>query len=353
MGRVVLAFLFIFLMINPVFPQKAMKELKKEGIEIGLKLPQPLEILEEERKKSFEFTPLKSIPLPAYSYRVSCNSTYCAFSLKDGKVLAYDWKKGTVIFEENFSENPIYTVAMHPFKNVICFGDREGRITIFDLDKKVKIHTIYELGKVISDVKFSADALLLAAAYLNRGEIDIYNTEDYEKLQSIKAHGEGIYYLAFSPDSGLVASGSRDKKVSITPVGGKWPAQILSEHKFLVLSLDFSADNRFLASAGADAKLIVWRKIEDWVEKTPYFTWIHSDWVNTLKLFKDYLITGSRDGRIRIFNYRNKKFLGSFKNPQPIFGIDITPGGEYLFAASEGILIYDFKKLLEKMGDGQ
>lgn len=225
----------------------------------------------------------------------------------------------------------------------------EGGIVIFDLDKKETIHTLYETGKRISDVKFSPNGAFLAVSDLGTGEISIYDAKTYKKSETIKSHPEGIYYLAFSPDSKLIASGSRDKKVGITSLGQKWPSQILGEHKFLVLSLDFSSDNRFLASGGADGKLIVWEKNGDSINKTPYFVWIHGNWVTSVKFFKNYLVTGSKDGKVRIFDFENKKFLGNFKGVENIFSVDITPEGEYLFVASKEILIYDFKRILDKV----
>jgi len=339
---------FLFLFCNQASSQEAIEKLEK-----GLKLSQNSEILEQEEEKFLDISPLNNISLTSSSYRVECNSSYCAFALRDGKVVVYDWKRKAIFLERIFSAKPIYSIAFYPFKNIICFGDGEGRATIFDLDKKKIVHTIYEIGKSISEVKFSSDGKTLGITYLEKGEIAIYDTEDYEKLETLKPHIEGIYYIAFSPDSNLIASGSRDKKVSITPKGKRWPSQILSGHKSLVLSLGFSEDNDFLASGGADCQLIVWRKKEGLIERGPYFNWVCGDGVTTVKFFKDYLVTGSKDRKIRIFDFEKKELLGILQSPEAIFSIDITPDGEYLFAASKGVLIYDFKKILEKIGGEQ
>lgn len=350
MKRLIGLILFLFLFQGLTFPQEVPRKLKEEALEFGLQLAQPPETLKKEKEKFFAVSPLKTIPLTVPSYRVACNPKYSAFSLKNGNVMAYDVESKTIVLDENFSKNPIYSVAFHPSKNIICFGDREGRIRIFDLDKKVVIHTIYELGRRISEVKFSPDGTRLATGDLERGEINIYETNTYGMRQTIKAHPEGIYYLAFSPDSKLLASGSRDKKIGITPVDQKWPVQILDEHRFFVLSLDFSINNRFLASGGGDGKLIVWQEKENIIEKMPYFVWIHGNWVTTAKFFKNYLISGSKDGKIRIFDYEKRQLLANFKTPGSIFSIDLAPQEEYLFVASgQEIVIYDFKQILEKI----
>jgi WD40 repeat protein len=350
MRKFIWAILFLMLFQNQqAHAEETTEELKRRGFEIGLKFPQPSEILEQEQNKFFEILPLETISLTAPSYRVSCNSKYCAFSLKDGTIFAYDLETKRIAVQEKFSDSQIYSVAFHPFENIICFGGREGKITIFDLDKKDIIRNISELGTPVSDVKFSPDGTVLAVAYLGKGGISLHETKNYEKLQTMYPHEEGIYYISFSPDSDLIASGSRDRKISIAPVREKWPSQILDKHKSLILSLDFAKDNDFLASGGADCQLIVWQKKGNSIEEKPYFKWIHSDWVTAVKFFENYLITSSKDGKIRIFNFKDKKFLGIFKGSEPILSIDIAQDGNYLFTSSTDISIFDFKKIREKI----
>ncbi|MFA5098548.1 MAG: hypothetical protein WC490_08030, partial [Candidatus Margulisiibacteriota bacterium] len=326
--------------------QKAIDKLKKEGFEIGIKLSQTAEVAATEQAKLLAPAPSKTISLPSPAYRAACSRDYCAFALRNGTVMVYDFKNDAAILDKNFSKNPIYCVAFHPSLNIIAFGDKESRITIFDLDKKDKAKTIYELGKAISDVRFSPDGATLAAAYLNKGDITLYNTSTYEPKQEIKAHGAGIYYLAFSPDGSLIASGSRDRKISITPIQAQFPAQVLNEHKFMVLALDFSADGNFLASGGGDAQLVVWQKGADGIEKKPYFNWVHGDWINTVKFYGKYLFTGSKDGKIRVFDYANKSLLGVFKAADVVFSIDVSPDGKKLIVAGPHVLVYDLNALL-------
>lgn len=351
MNGLILAFLFILLLQPSVLAQTASEELKKAGIDFGLKLPQTAEILKEENAKIIEVASKKILPLTAPSYKVSCNPDYCAFSLKDGRIIVYSLKSEAVVIDEKFSNTPINSVSFHPSGNTIAFGDREGRVTVFDLDKKKTIHTIDEVDKLISNVEFSPNGKNLAVTYLDNGKITFYDTGNYTKVQTIQSHTDGIYCLAFSPDSTLIVSGSRDKNVGVTRTGEEFPSQILGEHKSFVLSLGFSQDNRFLASGGADCQLLVREKGIESIKDEIYFTWIHGDWVTSVKFFNGYLITASRDGKIRMLDLENKKLLGIFKSPDPsILSIDITPDGRYLFASStKNILIYNLSEILEKI----
>jgi len=349
MKKVVLLLSFCFLYSTAFCQQQALDRLKKEGFEIGVKLAPPAEVTAEETKKSLIVAPDKTISLSALAYRVSCAEDYCAFSLRDGKVTAYNLKQDAATLSSSFSKNPIYNVAFHPTKNIIAFGDKESKVTIFDLDKNEKIKIIYELGKAISDVRFSPDGSQLAVAFLNTGNIALYATSTYEKTSEINAHGAGVYYLAFSPDASLIASASRDRKISITTNGATWPAQVLGGHKFIVLCVDFSPDGNFLASGGGDAQMLVWEKKEGTIGKTPYFNWVHADLVNSVKFYNNYLFTGSKDGKIRIFDFQNKKLLGVFEAAGVVFSLDITRDGKYLVVAGKDILFYNLSAILAKL----
>jgi WD40 repeat protein len=327
---------------------------EKPRIELGIKVPQNPETITEEEETLFQLAPLKTFPAEPAAYKTSCTKNYCAFSLKNGKVIVYDLKGFFPVLDKQFSDKPIYGIDFHPFKNTICFGDRTGNITIYDLNKDRIIHTIHSHDKKpVSSVKFSPDGTLLAASYLGKTEISLYTTRNYKLYQTIHAHEKDIYSVSFSSDSDSLAAGSGDKKISITKIGKENPDQILINHNFLVMSTDFSQNGGFLATGGADAVLFIWEKRQDSFLKTPYFTWVHKDWVNTVKFFKHYLLTGSKDNIIRIFDFRRKTIVGNFETPGPILHLDITPDGKYLSVASQNMIIYDFEELLANLKEIQ
>lgn len=349
----IMLFLILFsLSIKDSFSQVTKESLEEKGIEVGLKKAQTPEILDEEKKRLFQIDPLKTIPLKTTVFRVSLNERYLAFSTKDGRVTVYDLRKGRIIIEKEVSEKPIYCVTLHPSKNTIAYGGRKGIIDIFDIEKKKEIHTILELEAAVSEIKFSSDGTVLGVAHLGEEGLTFYDAEKFERLINVKPHAGGIYYISFSPDLELVAIAARDKRISIIPLGKEEPSQILSKHTFLALCVEFSPDNKFLASGGADAQLFLWERDKNEIKTEPCFNWIHGDWVTSLKFYKDYLFTTSKDGKVRIFDFINKSLLGIFKaTDSPAFSLDIDPKGKILAIGSkeDGVKIYELEEILEKM----
>ena len=355
MRKLFLWFFLLFFFIETSLPKnnEAQRFLEKKGIEVGLMKKQTEKIIKEEKAKSFSITPLKVIPQDSTVYRVSFSTTgdYLAFSTKSGKIGIYNlkWQK---LKEEKASGKPLYYVSFHPFKDIITYGGRDGKIIIYDIKKDKILHVIFELETPIADAKFSPDGTVLCAAHLGKYGLTFYDTENYKELMNIKSPEGGLYYISFSPDNELLAVAGRSMKISIFPLGRNKPSTILTKHTFLTLCVEFSPDNKFLASGGADARLFLWEKKRNIINPNPIFNWIHGNWVTSIKFFKKYLFTTSKDGKVRIFNYVNKKLLGVFKaSGSPVFSIDIDKKGNFLAVSTkeEGVKIYELKKILKKV----
>ena len=81
--------------------------------------------------------------------------------------------------------------------------------------------------------------------------------------QSIAAHDGAIYDIAYSPNSDLFATASRDKTVKIWDAKTFQLLEVLNKedydgHQYSVNKLIWSTYNNYLISAGDDRTIIVW-----------------------------------------------------------------------------------------------
>jgi len=354
MKKVILSFLFLSLSFSSLAQTKKISPLGR--IEVGILKKQPEKMAKEEEVKLFSLSAFKTIPQSSRVYQVSFSpqGEYLVFCTKEGKIGIYQIKKERLIKikEEKVSKKPLYYVRFHPSKNIIAYGGRDEKNVIYDVEKNTKIHTILEFESPITDAIWTPDETVLCMAHLGTYGLTFYDTQNYEQLMNIKSPGGGIYHLAISGDSSLLAFASREKTISILPLGEKHPSFLLKKHLNLSLCVEFSPDDRFLASGGADGQLFLWKKEEDKIDSSPVFTWIHKNWVTSLKFFKNYLITSCKDGKIRIFDFVNKELLGVFEGSKnAIFTISIDKEGNFLAIGTkeEGVKIFKFKEVLEKI----
>ncbi|KAF7952118.1 uncharacterized protein EAE97_001615 [Botrytis byssoidea] len=120
-------------------------------------------------------------------------------------------------------------------------------------------------------------------------------------IQTLKGHSNWIHSIAFSANSKLLASASRDYTIKIWDATTGMLQQTLEGHSGSVRSIAFSADSKLLASASRDHTIKIWDTITNTLQQTLKG---HSDWVNsvTFSANSKLLASTSHDHTIKIWD---------------------------------------------------
>src|SRR5262245_60772714 len=123
---------------------------------------------------------------------------------------------------------------------------------------------------VASSVSHSGSSGMIAAGYFN-STVQIWNVDSGQPLE-LKGHENWITAVAWSPTGPLLASAGMDKKIILWQLPTKKPTRVIEgaaaaapgqppvvdKHTDWIRTLAFSADGKFLISAGDDKAIIVW-----------------------------------------------------------------------------------------------
>ncbi len=93
---------------------------------------------------------------------------------------------------------------------------------------------------------------------LEDGEISIYDTSTWEKINTLQEHTGSVTSVMYSPSGQQIASGSKDKTVKLWNVQTGALECTLRGHKGSVLSVVYSPSGEQIASVGLDKMVRLW-----------------------------------------------------------------------------------------------
>jgi WD40 repeat protein len=156
-----------------------------------------------------------------------------------------------------------------PTRPWIVVGNQGGGVEMLDVttgDLRWPRH----IGDSVSDVRFSSDGSMVAAASLD-GTVKLFDAVSGQELRNIH-HSTPVTTVAFTTDGAYLATYAEDRRIRIwsTHTSGSQP---VTDVAVLVRanSLAFSPDSRFLAAARSDGTTMVY----EWQNKLKPLATLH------------------------------------------------------------------------------
>lgn len=117
-------------------------------------------------------------------------------------------------------ERGIRTVAWSPEAKYFVAGGYGSRVRFFETDTGKKLHEIF-IGQSVEGVRISSDETRLVTTHGN-GDIRVYELPSRKEMYQFKgAHKGGIWGMAISPNSKLLATAGKDMMVRIFDLAAK------------------------------------------------------------------------------------------------------------------------------------
>jgi len=253
-------------------------------------------------------------------------------------------------------KNPINAIAISNNQEILVSGDNQGKLNIWDWQKKKIRYSLQAHKKAINSVAISNDNQLLATAGDDKN-IRIWNLQTRLLVATIgglfSGHKDRVLSVTFTPDSQFIISSSSDKSVRIWDINTKkelfnystYSDEILNikvnktgqylatagkerwikildlktkklakslKTNHIVTAIAFSPDSKILASGGFDRTIKLW----DWQNKMVFATLLgHSEMISDLAFLpkENYLVSSSWDGNVKIWDLDNQQCFATFK----------------------------------------
>jgi len=181
------------------------------------------------------------------------------FAGSDNALVKHNIRSGTNTVISKL-DTEVLSLAVSPDGNMIAAGTRTGKVLILRGDASPVPQIIHnEEGNDIHTISFNRNGTRLAAGSL-RGEIRILDLASGNLLATLRGHSARVVDVNFSPDNRLIASSSFDGSIHI------WNAQnlnarpvVIREHGSWVRTVAFnSSGNKLVSGSRQETRLRKW-----------------------------------------------------------------------------------------------
>lgn len=154
----------------------------------------------------------------------------------------------------------VQAVAFSPVANQVATGcdDKAAYLRIWDLETRQPLHTLQGHKDAVTSIAYSKDGKrLLTTSFDNTARI--WDVATGQQLQVLAGHSWWVWDAAFSPDESQVVTVSQDGTAIVWNLadGSKSPA--FTGHQGAVYSVAFAPDGQQIASGGYDKRVLLWK----------------------------------------------------------------------------------------------
>ncbi len=175
-------------------------------------------------------------------------------------VLIWDVEKSEPVTRLEGHESLVTDLVWSPDGEQLATASRDKKIILWDLETGKPIHQFNEHSGTITDLAWYLDVNWLASAGSLDDTINIWDVANGERIHSLNGNGDGLWSVAWSSDSRELVGGNTAGEIFFWDFSGELPDEpdkTIRRHLTWIAGLDFSPDDRYLVSAGAEGKIVI------------------------------------------------------------------------------------------------
>jgi len=184
--------------------------------------------------------------------------------------------------------------------------------------------------EIVRSVRWSLSfVLLLMVCVLHAGGLDV-------PVRTLEGHSHHVRLVAFSPDGGMLASGSRDETIKLWDMATGREVRTLTGHTSEVWSVAFSPDGQTLASGAGWGGLKLWDVATGRELRTLAG---HTGLVGSVAFSPDgrMLASGAGDHKIQLWDVATGRELRTLiGRTETVWSVAFSPDGQTLASGSDG-----------------
>jgi WD40 repeat protein/serine/threonine protein kinase len=227
----------------------------------------------------------------------------------------------------------VFRLAFSPDGQRVASASWDGTAKVWDWAAGQELLTFDGHRANVWDVAYSPDGRHLASGS-GDGTVKLWDASTGQELYTF-TKGIRAGCVAFSPDGRQFVSSYHNGNVKVWDTTTRNEISTLRGHSYPILSLMYSRDGRYLASAGGAEKTVRIWDTGTWKEIHTF--WGHTDMVSVAVFSPggERVATASDDGTARIWDMKTGQPIQTLTgHANRVGGVAFSPDGRYLASAS-------------------
>jgi WD40 repeat protein len=268
------------------------------------------------------------------SMRFGSTSRQFALGTHMGLVQVWDLEAHQLALEPFEHIGPISTIDFSPDGALLAAASQDGSAQLWDTrmsDPPARSWPAGPVGSDVRTVRFARDGRCVAV--VSGSAAGLFDAATGEPLTPPLRHSNSVRHVTFSPDEGLLATGSDDSTARLWDAATGRPVGKPMQHSAVVWEASFSPDGHCLATASRDGQLRVFDVSNQQLlaqQRLPgeiYVARYHPDGA--------CILTICTDGGIRLHSSTNLELLvPPLRHQGTVWGAEFSPCGTRLLSGS-------------------
>jgi hypothetical protein len=268
------------------------------------------------------------------STAVSPDGQRLAGGAMSGRVLLWNISDRQVVRVFEGLASKVRALTFSPDGQLLAAGTEDGHVRVWNTETGAVVQAL-QATDIIFSVAISPGNDLVAYGGSHRA-VWVAQLSDGAVRFGYR-HDHTVNTLVFSPGGQLLASGASDDTLKLVQVSDGTLVGILS-HPSWVLDVEFSPDGGVLATAAGDGALRVWRSDGSQVLHTMQ---AHDSQAVSVAFSTNgqwLASAGLQDSRVRLWRVSDGRVLGAFQGEYPVQEVAFSADGGTLIATTTGAL---------------
>lgn len=255
-----------------------------------------------------------------------------------GYIALFDSRTAKQVMELETNIRLVWSVDISPDGSYVATASSDKVVSVVDVKARKVVRRLKQNKGIVRDVAFSPDGKWLASCARDN-TIRFWSLPDFQHERVIRLPNDKLTEIAFSPDSQYLVSGSLEGNIRVFDVTSGTEMCSLAGAKEMVLSVTFLANNKGIAAAVSDDKVML-------------FPWPPPEGVNSLNAYAEVRsessypaqVVSSPDGTMVYIGYDNGRIVKAesatgkeimtMAVDQPLWKINLCRNGNRLLTTS-------------------